>query len=63
MKNPKKGNVTSLSEYKREFKINSPQGIGFGLDHNWELVEGEHLFEVLYEDQKLIEKSFTVYKS
>lgn len=62
MKNPKKDKVTSLSEYKREFKINSPQGIGFGLDHDWELVEGEHLFEVFYGDQKLIEKSFTVFK-
>lgn len=62
MNNPHKHKIIALSEYTRELRINSPHLIGYGFDEDWELVEGVHRFEIYYGDQKLIEKSFTVYK-
>lgn len=62
MHNPHKNKTTSLNEYNRKLRINSPHLIGYGFDEEWELVEGVHRFEIYYGEQKLIDKSFTVYK-
>jgi hypothetical protein len=61
MYNPHKKRTISLSEYTRELFINTPHLIGYGFDEDWELVEGVHRFVIYYGNQKLIDKSFTVY--
>ena len=62
MMNPHKNKVISLSEYTRKFKINKAQVIGYGFDEEWELVEGDHRFELFYGGRLLTEKTFTVYR-
>lgn len=57
---------------KRGYKIEdnwqtSPNGTakgitGYGFDHDYEMVPGEWKFELWYANQKLLEKTFTVYR-
>ena len=34
---------------------------GWTFDNQWELIPGEWVFQIYYEGEKLVEKSFTVY--
>ena len=46
-------------------KISSNQVIaytGYGLDEDYELVEGNWVFEIWYQDKKVIEQKFTTYQ-
>lgn len=61
MKNPIKKKVVTVSEYTKTVKLNTPRLIGYGFDEEWELVPGNHVFEIYYKEQKLLEETFTVY--
>jgi hypothetical protein len=58
------GRVSTGSDYKIKGKISSNQAIGYtgyGLDEEYELVEGDWVFELWYQDKKLINQTFTTY--
>lgn len=47
-------------------RVNSNQVIaytGYGLDEDYELVEGDWIFEIWYQDKKVIEQTFTTYRA
>lgn len=59
------GSVSTGSDFMVKRKISSNQVIaytGYGLDEDYELVEGDWSFEIWYQDEKLIEQKFTTYK-
>ncbi len=59
------GSVSTGSDYMIKGKISSNQVIaytGYGLDEDYELVEGEWTFEIWYEEKKVIEQKFTTYR-
>jgi hypothetical protein len=59
------GSVSTGSDYMIKGKVSSNQVIaytGYGLDENYELVEGEWIFEIWYKDRKMIEQKFTTYQ-
>ena len=62
VKNPRHKKISSLTTYTRKVQLNIAQVIGYGFDEDWELVPGEHRFQVYYCPQKLIEQVFTVYR-
>jgi len=58
------GSVTSGSEFEIKRRVSSNHVIvytGYGFDEEYELVEGDWVFEIWYEDKKLIEQTFTTY--
>ena len=58
------GSVSTGSDYLIKGKITSNQAIGYtgyGLDEDYELIEGDWVFEIWYQDKKLIEQTFTTY--
>ena len=59
------GSVSMGSDYMIKTKISANQAIGYtgyGLDENYELVEGDWIFEIWYRDKKMIEQKFTTYR-
>ena len=59
------GSVSTGSDYTLKGKVSSNQVIaytGYGLDEDYELVEGDWTFEIWYQDRKLIEQTFTTYR-
>lgn len=47
---------------KRKVSVNQIIGYtGYGFDEDYELVEGDWVFQIWYEDKKLIEQTFTTY--
>lgn len=59
------GSVSTGSDRMIKGKISSNQVIaytGYGLDEDYELVEGEWVFEIWYQDEKVIEQKFTTYR-
>jgi len=59
------GSVSTGSDYMIKGRVNSNQVIaytGYGLDEDYELVEGDWIFEIWYQDKKLIEQKFTTYR-
>jgi hypothetical protein len=59
------GSVSTGSDYMIKGKISSNQVIaytGYGLDEDYELVEGDWIFEIWYQDKKVIEQKFTTYR-
>jgi hypothetical protein len=59
------GSLSTGSDYMIKGRINSNQVIaytGYGLDEDYELVEGDWVFEIWYQDKKLIEQTFTTYR-
>lgn len=62
VKKPGNKQVSVLSTYTRKIQLNIPQVIGYGFDEDWELVPGEHRFQVYFGPKKLIEQVFTVYR-
>ena len=59
------GTVSTGSDYVIKGKVSSNQAIGYtgyGLDEDYELVEGDWVFEIWYQDRKMIEQTFTTYR-
>jgi hypothetical protein len=59
------GSVSTGSDYMIKGKISANQVIaytGYGLDEDYELVEGDWVFEIWYQDKKVIEQKFTTYR-
>jgi hypothetical protein len=54
--------ISRLTTYTQKAQLNAAQVIGYGFDHDWELVPGEHRFQVYYGPKKLLEQVFTVYR-
>lgn len=58
------GKVSTGSDYSVKGKVSANQVIGYtgyGLDEDYELVEGDWVFQIWYQDNKLIEQRFTTY--
>lgn len=58
------GSVATGSDYIMKGKVSVNQVIaytGYGLDEDYELVEGDWTFEIWYQDKKMIEQKFTTY--
>jgi hypothetical protein len=58
------GSVSTGSDYMTKTKVSVNQVIaytGYGLDEDYEMVEGDWVFEIWYKDRKLIEQTFTTY--
>jgi len=58
------GTVTTGSNFEVKRKVSSNHVIvytGYGFDEDYELVEGDWVFEIWYQDKKLIEQKFTTY--
>ena len=58
------GSVSTGSDFmiKRKVSVNQVIGYtGYGLDEDYEMVEGDWVFEIWYQDKKLIEQKFTTY--
>ena len=69
LKHPKmtlpNGSFSTGSDRMIKGKISSNQVIaytGYGLDEDYELVEGDWVFEIWYQDKKVIEQKFTTYR-
>jgi hypothetical protein len=59
------GSFSTGSDRMIKGKISSNQVIaytGYGLDEDYELVEGDWVFEIWYQDKKVIEQKFTTYR-
>ena len=58
------GSVSTGAEipFRGKVKVNQSIGyIGYGFNEDYELVEGDWVFEVWYQDKKMIEQKFTTY--
>jgi hypothetical protein len=58
------GRVATGSDYTLKQRVSVNQAIGYtgyGLDQDYELVEGDWVFEIWYQDKKMIEQTFTTY--
>ena len=62
LKDPRRDQVLYSHEDVREHEIGKVYGIGYGFDHDWELVPGKWTFEIFYEGNMLAEISFDVYQ-
>lgn len=58
------GSVSTGSDFEVKRRVSSNHVIvytGYGFDEDYELVEGDWVFEIWYGDKKLIEQKFTTY--
>jgi hypothetical protein len=58
------GSVSTGSDYVIKGRVSVNQVIaytGYGLDEDYELVEGDWVFEIWYQEMKMIEQKFTTY--
>lgn len=58
------GSVSTGAEipFKGKVSVNQSIGyIGYGFDEDYELVEGDWVFEIWYQDKKIVEQTFTTY--
>ena len=58
------GSITTGSDFAMKGKVSVNQVIaytGYGLDRDYELVEGDWIFEIWHQDKKLLEQKFTTY--
>jgi hypothetical protein len=59
------GKVSTGSDYMMKGKVSVNQVIaytGYGFDEEYELLEGEWIFEIWHEDRKLVEQKFITYR-
>jgi hypothetical protein len=59
------GSVSTGSDYMMKERVSVNQVIaytGYGFDEEYEMVEGDWIFEIWHEDRKLIEQKFTTYR-
>jgi hypothetical protein len=62
IQNPDEERVIYEEKYNSTVKIGVPSFKGYMFDYSWEAVPGEWIFQIYYENQKLGEKRFVVYK-
>ncbi len=62
VKKPGSKHASRLSTYTKKAQLNYATVVGYGFDHDWELVPGEHRFQIYLGPKKLIEQVFTVYR-
>ena len=62
VKKPGSKHESRLTTYTKKAQLNIAQVVGYGFDEDWELVPGEHRFQVYLGPKKLIEQVFTVYR-
>ena len=62
VKKPGNKHASSLTTYTKKAQLNYATVVGYGFDHDWELVPGEHRFQIYLGPKKLIEQIFTVYR-
>ena len=62
VKKPGSKHASTLATYTKKAQLNYATVVGYGFDHDWELVPGEHRFQVYLGPKKLIEQVFTVYR-
>jgi hypothetical protein len=58
------GKIATGSDYMLRQKVSINQAIGYtgyGLDEDYELIEGDWVFEIWYQDKKMVEQKFTTY--
>jgi len=58
------GTVSTGSDYMIKGRVSVNQVIaytGYGFDEDYELLEGEWIFEIWHDDRKLVEQKFTAY--
>ena len=58
------GSVSTGADIPFKGKVSANQSIGYigyGFDENYELVEGDWVFELWYQDKKMVEQIFTTY--
>jgi hypothetical protein len=58
------GSISTGSDYMMKAKVSVNQVIaytGYGLDEDYEMVEGDWVFEIWYRDKKMIKQTFTTY--
>ncbi len=58
------GTITTGSDFMMKRRVSSNQVIGYtgyGFDEDYEMVEGDWIFEIWYKDKKLIEQKFITY--
>jgi len=59
------GTVSTGSDYTMKGRVSVNQVVGYtgyGLDEEYELVEGDWVFEIWFDDKKIIEQKFTTYR-
>ena len=59
------GSISTGSDYMIKGRVSVNQVIaftGYGLDEDYELVEGDWVFEIWHKDRKLVEQKFTTYR-
>ena len=62
MKNPATGQVYSQNEYTLQRNIGQKYTVGYGFDHEWEIIEGKWTIQLWHRDRKLAEKEFMISK-
>ena len=62
IKNPQTNELFSFAESVYPINIGAHEFYGWIFEHEWELASGQYTFQILYNDKKLGEKTFTVYK-
>ena len=59
------GSISTGSDYMIKGRVSVNQVIaftGYGFDEDYELVEGDWVFEIWHKDRKLVEQKFTTYR-
>ncbi len=62
LKNPKKEAKIYEEQYPGKVKFGQPTYKGYAFEADWECVPGDWVFQIFHNDEKLIEKKFTVIK-
>jgi hypothetical protein len=62
LKNPKRDTPVKSLDVTKVRKIGHSYDDGYCFEHEWELVPGSWTFQIMYEGNKLAEKTFTVVK-
>ena len=62
---PTTGITRTKSSRQKEIRLgyeSKPNMLGYGFDHDWEVVPGEWIFQVAYQGEIVVEQAFTVYE-
>jgi hypothetical protein len=61
IRNPERDKALTSSEYTLKRTIGNILWLTYTFKKEWELVPGKYTFQIHYKEQKLLEKTFTVY--
>ena len=62
LQKPGSEEIIREQQYQYKYKIRETGYVGYTLEQDWELAQGDWKFQIYYEDKLLVEKSFIVYK-